>query len=335
MILQINKKPIGPDRPTYIIAEVGINHNGRLDLAMKMLKEAAQSGVDAVKIQIVYADQSYTPGSASYAIFKKMELSLEDWQKIVDYAHQLQVDIFASFGQPEDAACVERFRFPAIKISSSNLTNFPLLKAVAALKKPILLSTGLSYLSEVDEAVRFLEKNGHPHLGIFQCTSLYPTQSNEVNLRAISTLDQAFPHSVIGFSDHTLGTHCAVAAVTLGARLLEKHFTLDRQMEGPDHHFSATPQELGRLVQEIRSIEAALGTGVKQPCPEEHSQRDSLQRSIVTKIDIRAGTPFTLANTTIKRSPVKGLEPKLYETILGRPAKKDIAAHDPIGWDSI
>ena len=230
----INNREIGGENPTYIIAEMGINHNGSLDIAMKMVKEAAKCGVDAIKVQIVDADRSYTKNSESYSIFKSVELKIDEWGKIVKLAKKLNLDIFASFTQPEDVKIAEQLDLPAIKVSSSNITNFPFLKAVAKVGKPLFLSTGLGYLSEVDEAVRYLEENGNKQIGILQCTSLYPTEHKDVNLLVIKTLQKAFPYP-IGFSDHTKGICSAIASVALGAKIIEKHFALDRSMQGPDH----------------------------------------------------------------------------------------------------
>ena len=230
--LTINGHKIGPGRPVYIIAEIGTNYNGDKDLAKEMIKAAVSCGVDAVKFQIITADRSYVKKSDSYSIFKKIELRKSDWEEIVDYARSLRVDIFATFVNCQDLEEFAEFNWPVLKISSTNLTNFPLLEGVARQKRPVIMSTGVSYLKEVKEAVQFFKKKKGRLLAILQCTSLYPTPPSEANLLAIKKLATSFPDHVIGFSDHTKGIECAVAAVALGACIIEKHFTLDEKCLG-------------------------------------------------------------------------------------------------------
>lgn len=333
-ILNINGKKIGDEHPTYLIAEIGINYNGKLDLALHMVEEAARAGVDAVKVQIIYADQSYAKDSESYAIFKKVELPMDDWKKVIEQARNLKIDIFATFTQPKDMTMMAALGLPAIKISSSNITNFPLLKAVAETEKPVILSTGMAYLSEVDEAVRYLEEHGCKNMGILHCTSLYPVQIADVNLRAIETMRRVFPYP-IGFSDHTIGNHCVIAAVTLGARIIEKHFTLDRAMEGPDHHYSATPSEFAELVKAVREIEVAFGDEIKRPANAELPERTKLQRVLVAAQDIKEGEVFTAANIAGKRSVRPGLPTKWYEIALGRTSRRALTKDEPITIDTI
>lgn len=333
-MLAINNKAIGNEHPAYIIAEIGINHNGRLDLALRMVEEAARSGVDAVKVQIISADKSYTKDSPSHAIFKAVELPMKAWKQVVARAYDLHIDIFATVTQPKDMATVKELELPVIKISSSNITNFPLLKAAAKTGKPILLSTGMAYLSEVDEAVRYCEGHGCTNMGILHCTSSYPVQMTDVNLRAIETLRLAFPYPV-GFSDHTIGNHCAVAAVVLGTRIIEKHFTLNRSLEGPDHHFSATPDELIGLVKAVRDVENALGSGIKRPTTMENTERLKLQRVLVAAEDIAQGAVFTEENMAAKRSMRPGLAPRWYAMTLGRRNRSVLTKDEPITLENI
>lgn len=331
-MIKINNREIGGDNPAYIIAEMGINHNGSLDIAMKMVKEAAKCGVDAVKVQIVDADKSYTKDSESHSLFKSVELKIKEWEVIVRLVEKLNIDIFASFSQPKDVKIAEQLALPAIKVSSSNITNFPFLKAVAKVGKPLFLSTGLSYLSEVDEAVRYLEENGNKQIGILQCTSLYPAEHKDVNLLVIKTLQKSFPYP-IGFSDHTLGVSCAIASVALGAKIIEKHFTLNESMQGPDHKFSATPEELAQMVKSIREVELSMGFSIKRPVADEISLRDKLRRSIVAARNIEKGEILTEDKITAKRSNVKGLASRYIEIIVGREVKKNISKDDPITMD--
>jgi sialic acid synthase SpsE len=299
-----------------------------------MVEEAAKSGADAVKIQIVDADRNYAKNSMSYPIFKKVGLKIDKWRKVVELAKNLNLDIFSTFAHPEDVEIAEQLDLPAIKVSSSNITNFPFLKAVAKAGKPIFLSTGLSYLSEVDEAVRCLEENGNNQIGILQCTSLYPTEPKDVNLLVIKTLLKAFSHP-IGFSDHTEGITSAIASVVLGAKIVEKHFTLDKNMEGPDHHFSATVEELSMVVKSIRETEHSLGSSIKGPVADEFPLREKMQRSLVSSDDIKEGDVLTEDKISIKRSDEKGLEPRYFEIVLGRKARKNIPKDKPITFESI
>lgn len=334
-MLTINKSRIGNHHPTYIIAEIGINHNGSVDTAMAMMDEAVQCGVDAVKFQIITADASYAKGTKSYEIFKKLEFTSEQWHRIVSHATNLKVDIFSTFVNPFDLAYVEKFDFPAIKISSTNINNFPLLEAVARLDKPVLISTGMAFMSEVDEAVRYLEENGQKQIAILQCTSLYPTPPQQTNLLAIKTLARSFPSYPIGFSDHTLGENCALAAVALGAKIIEKHFTLSHQLEGPDHHYSANPREFTAMVKSIREVELALGRYEKKPVPQELKGRAQLQRSLVAADSMEPGAVLSRDTIAVKRSAIAGISPKHMDIVRGRILKNAIAKDAPITWNDI
>ena len=334
-MLTIDNRQIGDGRPTYVIAEIGINYNGSYDIAAQLVTVAAECGVDAVKLQIITAEKSYTPDSISHSIFKRNELCLEEWGALVKLARKLGLTVFATFVNAYDLQYAESIELPAVKISSTNITNFPLLEAIAGLEKPVIMSTGMAYLNEVDEAVRYLEDRGLRELGILHCSSLYPATPESLNLRAIQTLKMAYPDYPIGFSDHTLGIHCAVAAVVCGASIIEKHFTLDRDMDGPDHHFSATPAEMKALMIAIREVEAALGSTHKRPVAEEIPIRKEFQRSLVAIEAIRKGQPIEAGMLIPKRSPVKGVEPKYLDIICGRTARADIPQDAPITWDLI
>ncbi len=333
-MFSFNGKTIGEGQPTYIISEIGVNHNGNFDQALWMIDESARAGADAVKVQIIFADRSYTKESESYKIFKAIEFTMDQWKRIAEHAQKRNIDIFATFTQPDDMSIADELEFPLLKISSSNVTNFPLLKAAARVKKPILMSTGLSYLSEVEEAVRCLEEEGCRDLALLHCTSLYPTSAPDVNLRALETLKKVFPYP-IGFSEHTMGSHCSIAAVALGADIIEKHFTLDPAMEGPDHYFSMTPNELTDLVRSIREVEQALGDGRKVPRAGELPERKKLQRVLVASRDIAEGEVFSAENLTAKRSDHAGLETKWLETTCGRRAARSILKDQPITFDVI
>lgn len=330
----IGGRTIGDGRPTYIIAEIGINHNGDPARFRTMLRAFRDAGADAVKVQIIDAARSYARSSPSYDIFKRIEFDLLTWHALVAEARSLGVALFSTFTEPDALALVAELDLPAVKVSSGNVTNIPLLRAIAATRRPVIMSTGLSYLSEVDEAVRELESHGCTELAILQCTSLYPTASRDANLRTFVTLRHAFPYP-IGFSDHTVGNACAIAAVALGARLIEKHVTLDHALPGPDHHFSATPEEFAALVRSIRDVEAALGASRKQPVAAELAERSKFQRTLVASRAIAAGEAFTTENIIGKRTTGAGLAPRFADYYYGQRAARAIAIDEPITFDVI
>lgn len=332
--ITISGRPIGDGYPTYVIAEIGINHNGDPALFRRLLRAVKEAGADAVKVQIIDAAKSYARTSPSYEIFKRVEFDRETWHALVADARALGISVFATVTEPEALRFAMDLDLPAVKVSSSNVTNIPLLRAIAATKKPVIMSTGLSYLSEVDEAVRELESYGCKELAILQCTSLYPTAPRDTNLRTFVTLRHAFPYP-IGFSDHTIGTTCAVAAVALGARLIEKHVTLDRSLPGSDHHFSATPEELATLVRAVRDVEAALGTPRKQPTTRELPERAKYQRVLVAARPIARGESFTGENVVPKRVGASGLAPRDLSFILGQRAAHAIDADAPVTFADV
>lgn len=334
-MIKINKRRIGLSHPVYVVAEIGTNYNGDVSLALNMVKAAREAKVDAVKFQIVTADRSYTKKSDSYDIFKKIELNRKEWKEIFDFAGELRMDCFATFTNSEDLDDFADLNCPVFKISSSNLTNFSLLKAVAEKQKPVILSTGLSYLLEVEDAVEFLEKAGQKQMAILQCTSLYPTLPKDVNLKVIQTLQKKFTKYPIGFSDHTMGVACAVASVSLGATIIEKHFTLAKNFKGPEHLFSADPQEMGLMVRMVREVEQALGSSEKEPTLEEIPLREKWFRSVVALKNIAEGEALTAEMLCIKRSPRKGLDPKYFDTLLGKKVKQKILKDDPLTFEAL
>lgn len=334
-MLVINSRKIGNNHSVYIIAELGINYNGKLSIALELVEKAAESGVDAVKLQIVYADGSYDKRSPSYEIFRRNELPIEQWKMVCERGSDLGLDIIATFGNHLDVKYNEELGLSAIKISSSNLTNVMMLASVAATRKPLVLSTGMGYLSEVDEAIRILEQDGPKSIAVLQCTSIYPTSPIDINLNVIKTLKQAFPKCTIGFSDHSMGIACAIASIACGARVIEKHFTLGRKMEGPDHYFSATPEELKALVNAAREVELALGSSMKCPTPGELVFRSQVQRTLVSAIEIKKGEKIQAEKLTSKRTQTDGIQPKFLKIICGRVARRDIRSDTPIFWNDV
>ena len=328
--MMIQGKQVGPNQPAFLIGEMGINHNGDVKLAICLVEEAARAGVDAVKIQLVDAAKDYTKGSTSYETFKAVSLTLDEWKRVATCARSNGVAMFASFARAEMIGVSRDLGFPAVKISSGNLTNYPLLKAVGASGLPVIVSTGMSSLEEVRSSVMYLEAQGAKDIAVLHCTSLYPAPLSSVNLRAICTMMEAFPRQVIGWSDHTEGIALAPAAVALGAVVLEKHYTVDKSLPGPEHGFSVTIDELTAWVQSVRAMEVALGTGVKAPDTNELPLRTKLRSTLMAAQDLTKGDVLKPEDLVAMRADVEGIGAECYESLLGRVIQKDMRAGEPM-----
>src|ERR1041385_598944 len=336
--IQVVNKLIGPGQPVFVIAEAGVNHNGDLKLARALIDVAVEAGADAVKFQTFRADRLVTPEApkAEYQLettgdsesqlemLRRLELSAGAHRELQSYCHERGI-IFLSTPFDEEAVdLLDELGVPAFKISSGDLTNSPLLEYLASKGKPVILSTGMSELSELIEAVSVLNTAGCENPGLLHCVSNYPAQAAEVNLRAMQTMRSAFDVPV-GFLDHTEGIDIALAAVALGACVIEKHFTLDRTLPGPDHRASLEPAELRELVRSIRTVESALGSGRKVPAPSEIETAKVARRSLVAARDIPAGITWQRDMVVIRR-PGTGMSPAMLDTLLGRRAVRDVAA---------
>jgi N-acetylneuraminate synthase/N,N'-diacetyllegionaminate synthase len=337
---------IGPGYRCFIIAEAGVNHNGDLKMALELVNAAHKAGVDAIKFQLFRANEqvSQTASTADYQLAATKSRTMLEMAKSYDLpweAHHIIAKHCSEIGIVYLASCFDRQAVDffleiggeCIKVGSGEITNYPLLEYMTKTGKPILLSTGMSTLQDVAGAVELIWKKGHSPLALFQCTSNYPADPDTINLRAMKTLEQAFQVPV-GYSDHTIGIEIPLAAVALGANLLEKHFTLDRKLPGPDHAMSIEPDDLKDLVEKIRSVESALGDGVKKAQQEEISTQRVARRSLVTISAIKAGETLSEFNVTLKR-PGTGIDPRLWEYIQGRKAKVEIPADIPITWEMI
>jgi N-acetylneuraminate synthase/N,N'-diacetyllegionaminate synthase len=345
-IIRIGTKTIGYDQPCFIIAEAGVNHNGDLKTAKKLIDCAAEAGADAVKFQTFKAaklvtkdakkadyQQRCTGSKTQYEMLKKLELSDQDFFLLSDYATKKGI-IFLS--TPFDCVSVdllEKINVAAYKITSGDLTNYPFLEYVAVKKKPVILSTGMGTLSEVSDAISVLKNAGAEEIILLHCTTDYPAFFEEVNLRAIKTLECAFKLPT-GFSDHTTGIIASVAAVAMGACLIEKHFTLDKASNGPDHKASLNPIELKELVSGIRNIEKAMGNGIKVPSENEEKIKIVARKSIVAKKNIKMGTIIDESMLDFKR-PGIGLEPKYLQLLISKKTKIQIKKDTLLTWDMI
>lgn len=331
--IKIGSKIIGEGGAVFIIAEAGINHNGKLQQAKKLIKKAAKVGADAVKFQTFKAESLCSRGSEYFELFKSLELSKAEWAEIAKLAQSLGIIFLSTPVSEESADLLDNLGVPAFKVASGDLTHLPFLKYIAKKNKPIILSTGMSTLAEIDEALNAIYSVGNKAVVLLHCVSNYPTNVEDVNLNAIKTLEQAFKLPV-GFSDHTIGTIVPVAAVSLGAKVIEKHFTLDKNLPGPDHKLSLNPDEFKEMAGNIRIIEQALGDGVKAPCESETKVRETLRRSIVANANIPRGTIITKDMLKVAR-PGSGIEPKFIDIVVGRTAKQDIQADEILSWGKV
>ena len=329
---------------TMIIAEAGVNHNGDIGMAMQLIDVAAEAGADYVKFQTFRADRQVTRGAqkaqyqveatgsaeSHYQMLKKLEVS-EDMHRLL-MAHCLKRNIgFLSTGfDIESIDLLHSLGLRLYKIPSGEINNLPYLRHIGGLRGDIVLSTGMSLLGEVEAAIEVLEQAGtsRDRITVLHCTTEYPTPMREVNLRAMNTLGAALGVR-IGYSDHTQGIEVAIAATAMGASLIEKHFTLDRSLPGPDHKASLEPTELKAMISAIRNIELALGDGVKRLTPSEARNRPIARKSLVAAGPIRKGEVFSVQNLTAKR-PGGGINPMRWEEVLGRIAPRDFAADELI-----
>lgn len=324
---------------TIIIAEAGVNHNGSIELAKKLVEKAKEAGVDYIKFQTFKASKLVTKaakqaeyqqknigkeGDSQYQMLKKLELSPEEHEILIDYCHQLGIKFFSTAFDFDSIDYLHSLNLGLWKVPSGEVTNYPFLKRIAAYNEKTILSTGMCDMEDVRAAVEALYKNGlsKENLILLHCNTEYPTPFEDVNLKAMDALRNEFGVEV-GYSDHTKGIEVPIAAVALGATVIEKHFTLDRTLPGPDHKASLEPDELKAMVSAIRNIEKAVGgDGAKHVSESERKNIAIARKSIVAACDIKAGEIFTEENLTVKR-PGSGISPMRWEEVLGLKAKKD------------
>ena len=340
--VKIGEKDIGGREPCFIIVEAGSNHNGKLEIAKKMIDVAVESGVDAVKFQIFQAENlyskytpefSYLKGKNTYELIKSIETPREWIKELSSYCKDKNIDFLASAFDFEAVDLLEKY-VPAFKIASFEITDLELIKYTAEKGKPMIISTGMANLSEIEDAINAIKSVGNENIILLHCNSLYPTPVEIVNLKAIETMRTAFKVPV-GFSDHTLGIHMPIAAVAMGACVIEKHFTLNRTIPGPDHPFAIEPNELKEMVRCIREVEKAKGNGIKEKSElESEEMYVKARRSIHAKFDIPKGTKITREMLVIKR-PGYGIKPKFVDIVIGKEAKEDIKEDEWITWEMV
>ncbi len=318
-----------------IIAEAGVNHNGDINIARQMIDVAAGSGVDYIKFQTFKAEKLVVENAqqAEYQkkntgksesqleMLKKLELTQDDFIELKKYCGEKKVGFISTPFDFESIDFLETLDMDLWKVPSGEVTNYPYLVKIAKTHRPVVMSTGMCDIDEIREAVKVLRDNGCGELTLLHCNTMYPTSFEDVNLKAMETLKREFDVPV-GYSDHTLGIEVHVAAVAMGARVIEKHFTLDKNMEGPDHRASIDPVELKQMVSAVRNVEKALGDGDKHVTDSESANKAVARKSIVAAEDIKAGEVFTEVNLTVKR-PGTGISPMRWPEVLGREADRD------------
>lgn len=329
---------------TLIIAEAGVNHNGDLDLAKRLVDAAGQAGADFVKFQTFSAPHlatRYAPkagyqvktskqSQSQFHMLSKLELTTHMHEILIEYCKKQHISFLSSGFDIESIEFLAKIGLHKLKIPSGEITNLPYLRHVGSLGKPLILSTGMATLGEIESAIEVLEQAGTSRckITVLHCNTEYPTPMSDVNLRAMCAIRDALGVEV-GYSDHTLGIEVPIAAVALGAVVVEKHLTLDRNLEGPDHSASLEPKEFAQMVRSIRNIEDAMGDGIKRPSSSETKNKLSVRKSLVAATLIRAGDVFTRENVTVKR-PGTGISPMRWDEVIGRTAPRDFAKDELI-----
>ena len=328
----------------FIIAEAGVNHNGSLELAKKLIDVAAEAGADAAKFQTFRADklvsksaqkaeyqkQTTSVDESQFEMIKKLELDENAHRELIRHCKEKQIMFLSTPFDHDSIEMLNNFGMPIFKIPSGEITNLPYLRHIGRLGKEVILSTGMADLGEIEDALDVLMHEGvtKEKITVLHATTEYPCPIEEVNLRAMQTIRAAFGVKV-GYSDHTQGIEVPIAAVALGACMIEKHFTLDRTMEGPDHKASLEPGELKAMVQAIRHISQALGNGIKKPSKSEEKNMAIARKSIVAIQPIKLGEPFNTDNISVKR-PGNGISPMRWDEVLGKNARRDFALDELI-----
>ena len=329
-------------RHVIVIAEAGVNHNGSFELAKKMVDAAKEAGVDYVKFQTFnpkklvskYAEkakyQKETTGSdeTQLQMLQKLTLTEDNFLSLRDYCKEVGIGFISTPFDLDSIAFLETFDMDFWKVPSGEVTNLPYLEAIARTKRKVVMSTGMCDMNEIQDAMEVLEKNGTTEITLLHCNTQYPTPYEHVNLSAMNSIKDAM-HKEVGYSDHTQGIEVPIAAVAMGATVIEKHFTLDKNMEGPDHKASLDPTELKQMVRAIRNIEKAIGNGLKEPSSSELANKAVARKSIVASRDIEQGEVLSEENLTTKR-PGTGISPMKWYEVIGKVASRDFSEDEMI-----
>ncbi|MGG0845530.1 N-acetylneuraminate synthase [Peribacillus simplex] len=343
MKLELKHILIDRDSPTFIIAEIGVNHNGSLELAKKLVDAAIDAGADAVKFQMFDTEelttrqadlaeyQKMTKEKNQYDMLKKLELSSAEFINLKKYCDKKNIIFLATPFDLKSVDFLNDLDMYAFKVGSGDLTNYPLLKRIVETDKPIILSTGMSLISEIDQTIAYLRAlKENLQISILHCTSSYPTPEQQINLKVISDYLNRYPF-VIGYSDHSIGTHIPIAATALGARILEKHITLDNTLPGPDHLASINIKEFKEMVQLVRLTELSLGSEQKQLTANEKRVKPLVRRSLYLKSNVPIGTVIS-ENDLIALRPLAGIEANEFEKVIGKVLRVPKKKHEPLSW---
>ncbi len=332
---------------TFIIAEAGVNHNGSIDLALQLVNTAKACGADAVKFQSFRADRIVTRSAAKavyqerttsdtethFEMLKRLELSADAHRSLIHHCREVRIEFLSSPFDEESVDLLDAMGVSQFKVPSGEITNLRLLQHIARKKRAVIVSTGMATLGDVEEAVHALRAAGAPQITLLHCVTEYPAPYGEINLRAMLTLKAAFGLPV-GYSDHTDGIEVAIGAVAMGAEVIEKHFTLDRALPGPDQRASLEPAEFKRMVAAIRNVESALGNGVKAPAPCERQNMLVARKSVVAARDLPVGHQLGAEDLTIKR-PGTGIAPKFLQALVGHTLRAKVEEDEVISWNHL
>jgi len=318
---------------TYVIAEGGLNHNGDINIAKKLINAAKECGANAIKFQTYKTENFVRETNQYFDVFKNAELTFKEFKELKNYSESIGLTFFSTPFDMESAEFLNELGIPCFKIASSDLTNLPLITKIAKMQKPMIISSGLSTINEINDAVNCCLFEGNNQIAILHCVANYPTQPNEVNMNVINTLKKTFDFP-IGYSDNGESSLVDIVAVSMGANIIEKHFTLDKKMLGPDHGFSIEPNGLKLLISQIHEVDQMKGDGIKIPQFSEIENRLAIRKSITAKRDLQEGEKIQEDDISIKR-PADGIEPKYIPMILGKTVKTNIKKDSPIFWSNI
>lgn len=321
------------EKETYVIAEGGLNHNGDIKIAKQLIDTAKECGANAIKFQTYKTENFVRETNQYFDVFKKAELSLEQFKELNDYSKNLDLTFFSTPFDVESAKFLNQLNVPCFKVASSDLTNLPLISTIAKMNKPMIISSGLATMNEIEDAVNCCLFEGNNKIALLHSVANYPTQPIEVNMNVINSLKKRFNFPV-GYSDNGESTLVDLVAVSMGANIIEKHFTLDKTMPGPDNSFSIEPNGLKLLISQINEINQMKGDGIKIPQSSEIKNRLTIRKSITAKHDLEQGKKIEEDDILIKR-PADGIEPKFLSKIIGKTLNTNIKKDSPITWSCL
>ncbi len=331
--IRLGKYTIGNNNPCFIIAEAGSNHNGDINQAKKLVDIAVEAGVDAVKFQTFTGDKLFAKSHPANEIVKKYEFKLEWHREIKEYCDNKGIMFITTPFQKDAVDLLEELGVEAYKVASGDMNYYSLLDYISSTGKPVILATGMAYMDEVKEAVNRIKQGKTQEIAVLHCISNYPPKDEDINLNVLKTMNEELDIP-IGFSDHSMGITVPVAAVAMGAKIIEKHFTISRGLEGMDHFYALEPQELKQMVDEIRKVEKAIGNGAKAPVKAEYAERHYARRGIIAAYNLKTGDIIEEKHLDHVR-PLNGIDSKYYKEIIGRKVNKDLEKDKAICWEDL